>query len=145
MRTTRQLLMLAALAAVAAACAAPRATPRPAHGTFDPAQAKRTTAGALETVAKRGFELAFHDAPRGLILTRTKEGQAPCGRTECLVRDTYVIRLEEGHAVAVLTRQLFDAALRAWEPPAIPPISTPWRRTRSPSSPPSWPSRPRCG
>lgn len=120
MRSPRPLLLLPLVAALGGACAAARVTPRPAHGTYDPAQAKRTTERALEAVAARGFELAFHDAPRGLILTRTREGQATCGLNECLTRDTLVIRLEEGRAVAVLSRQLFDVALRSWEPPREP-------------------------
>ena len=40
-----------------------------------------------------------------------------CGLNECLTRDTFVVRLEDGRATAVLTRQLFDSALRAWESP----------------------------
>lgn len=111
------LLPLLALLGALDGCATPRVAPRPAHGTFPPSQAKGTTAGALEAVKARGFELAFHDAKRGLILTRTREGQASCGPTECLTRDTFVLRLEEGRAVAVLSRQIFDAALRSWEPP----------------------------
>jgi hypothetical protein len=111
---------LALLSVLASACAAPRVTPRPAHGTFDPVTAKATTERALQALKERGFELAFHDAARGLILTRTREGQAACGMGECLTRDTLILRLEGGHAVAVVTRQLFDPSLRFWEPPRTP-------------------------
>jgi hypothetical protein len=119
-RPRRPLLALLPLLAALAACATARVAPRPAHGTFPASQAKATTAGALEAVKARGFELAFHDAKRGLILTRTREGQASCGSSECLTRDTFVLRLEEGRAVVVLSRQIFDAALRSWEPPRSP-------------------------
>jgi hypothetical protein len=105
---------------VAAACATPRVTPRPAHASFDPLQAKDTTARALEAVKARGYELAFHDAARGLILTRTREGQVACGLNECLARDTLILRLDGGRAVAVLSRQLFDPSLRFWEAPRQP-------------------------
>jgi hypothetical protein len=118
---TPPLPLLAPIAALAAAlgCAAPRVTPRPAHGVFDP-KAKGTTERAVEAVKAKGFELAFHDTSRGLILTQTREGQVACGMNECLTRDTLVLRLENGHAVAVLSRQLFDGALRSWEPPRTP-------------------------
>lgn len=119
MRTAR-LTLLPLVAAALAACATPRVAPRPAHGSYDAGQAKRTTEAALEAVKARGFDLAFHDALRGLILTRTREGQAPCGVNECLTRDTYVIRLEDGRATAVLSRQLFDSALRSWDVPRDP-------------------------
>lgn len=117
---TRTLLAVLPLLASLGACAGARVTARPAHGSFDPAQAKQTTDRALAALKERGFELAFHDAQRGLILTRTREGQAVCGVNECLTRDTYVVRLEKGSAAAVLSRQLFDDALRAWEPPRAP-------------------------
>lgn len=123
MRTTVSPVLLALVLLVGAAgsgCAGPRVAPRPAHGTFDPTQLSKTTELALAAVKARGFELAFHDAQRGLILTRTREGQATCGATECLARDTYVIRLEQGNAVAVLSRERFDDALRAWERPHDP-------------------------
>lgn len=116
MRPARHDLLLTLLAC-GVACAAPRLTARPAHGTYDPAQGSRVTAGAISALTERGFELAFHDAKRGLILTRQREGQARWGGSEWLARDTFVIRLEEGRASAVLSRQLFDAALRAWEAP----------------------------
>jgi hypothetical protein len=116
----RPLLALLPLLAWLGACAGARVTPRPAHGTFDPAQGKQTTDRALAVLKERGFELAFHDALRGLILTRTREGQVACGPSECLTRDTYVVRLEKGSAAAVLSRQLFDDSLRAWEAPRAP-------------------------
>ncbi|HSN13243.1 MAG TPA: hypothetical protein VLT61_01340 [Anaeromyxobacteraceae bacterium] len=105
---------------LAAACATPRVTPRPAHASFDPLQSKATTNRALEAVKARGYELAFHDAARGLILTRTREGQVACGLNECLARDTLILRLDAGRAVAVLSRQLFDPSLRYWEAPRQP-------------------------
>lgn len=111
---------LALLSALASACAAPRVTPRPAHGAFEPLTAKATTERALQAVKARGFDLAFHDAARGLILTRTREGQVACSMGECLTRDTLIVRLEGGRAVAVLSRQLFDPSLRFWEPPRSP-------------------------
>ncbi|HSM92849.1 MAG TPA: hypothetical protein VLT47_08150 [Anaeromyxobacteraceae bacterium] len=112
--------LLALLFALSTACATPRVVPRPAHGVYDPGQGKATTARALAEVAARGFQLAFHDAARGLILTRTREGQAACGAGDCLARDTYVLRLDGGHAVAVLSRQIFDPSLRYWEGPRLP-------------------------
>ncbi len=111
---------LALLGCLAASCAAPRVTPRPAHGAFDQLTAKATTERALQAVKERGFELAFYDAPRGLILTRTREGQVACGIGECLGRDTLILKLEGGHAVAVLSRQLFDPSLRFWDAPRAP-------------------------
>jgi hypothetical protein len=117
MRSTTHPLRLVALLASLAACATARTSPRPAHGRFDPTQGKGIAAGALQAVKAAGFDLAFHDAQRGLILTRTREGQAACGRGECLTRDTFVVRLEAGGATAVLSRQVFDDALRAWESP----------------------------
>src|SRR5512133_1592797 len=105
---------------LAVACATPRVTPRPAHASFDPLQSKATTDRALEAVRARGYELAFHDAARGLILTRTREGQVTCGLNECLARDTLILRLDAGRAVAVLSRQLFDPSLRYWEAPRQP-------------------------
>lgn len=116
----RPFLALLPLLSALGACAGARLTPRPAHGTFDPAQGKQTTDRALAALQERGFELAFHDAQRGLILTRTREGQASWGGNEWLTRDTYVVRIEKGSAAAVLTRQLFDDALRAWEAPRAP-------------------------
>lgn len=113
--------LLAPIAALAAGCAgAPRTTARPAHGAFDPAQARRATDQAIDALKARGFELAFSDAKRGLILTRQREGQARCGASECLARDTFVVRLERGNATAVLSRLLFDAALRTWVSPHEP-------------------------
>jgi hypothetical protein len=116
----RPLLTLLPLLSALGGCAGARVTPRPAHGTFDPAQSERTTARALAALKERGFELAFHDAQRGLILTRTREGQASWGGSEWLTRDTYVVRIEKGSVAAVLTRQLFDDALRSWEAPRAP-------------------------
>lgn len=113
-------LIFPAIALLACGCATARVAPRPAHGKFNPATGAATAKRALQEVTKRGFDVAFNDTARGLILTKTRENQAPCGESSCLARDTLVLRLEGGNAVAVLSRRLFDPALRVWDVPRDP-------------------------
>jgi hypothetical protein len=112
---------LAIALALGAGCAAPRVTARPAHGTFAPDKATEIRARAVEDLRGRGYAIAFNDAMRGMILTQQLEGQATCGLSSCLSRDAVLLRFDKGMAIALIQRDLFDPALRQWDPPRDPP------------------------
>ncbi len=102
-----------------AACAGP-AVQRPAHGSFDDKTKREVWQRAIDACAQRGFEIGFADPSLGVLVTRDHETQAPCGETTCLAREALHLRLEAGHAVASLSRTVWDPVLKAWIPPADP-------------------------
>ncbi len=93
---------------------------RPAHASYEEKTKREIWARAVEAATKRGFDLGFADPSLGVLVTKEREGQAQCGETACLAREALYLRLENGHAVANLSRTTWDPTLRSWSPPADP-------------------------
>jgi len=109
MRTLRAVAAALALAG----CAGP-AVQRPAHGSYDAAFRLEVWQRAVTTLGAHGYELSFEDPALGVLLTRERESQAPCGETTCLSRETVYVRLDAGHLFVNVARTLWDTTRRGW-------------------------------
>jgi len=99
MRTLRAVAAALALAG----CAGPTVQ-RPAHGSYDAAFRLEVWQRAVMTLGAHGYELSFEDPALGVLVTRERESQAPCGETTCLSRETVYVRLDGGHLFVNVAR-----------------------------------------
>jgi hypothetical protein len=108
--------------AVAAALCACASTPEllPAHGVLANGAREPSWGRALEVVRERGDEVALADPSRGVLVTRPREREVPCGASTCRARDVLHLRIDEGRAAATVELRLWDPAARAWRPPSDP-------------------------
>jgi hypothetical protein len=113
----RRLLIAAALALAACGTAAPAL--RPAYGVLPAGERESAWARAQALLRERDDEVALGDPQRGVLVTRPREREVPCGAAPCRVREVLHLRIEDGRAAATLDRQLRDAA-GGWRAPANP-------------------------
>jgi len=108
-------------ACLAVACAGSRPERRPAYGAFDPVAYADAWRRSVEAVRAKGYELEMQDQPRGILVTKERELQAPCGAETCLSRERLYLRLTpSGQAIANLLREHWDVATRQWSASADP-------------------------
>ncbi|HET9596865.1 MAG TPA: hypothetical protein VFP65_14855 [Anaeromyxobacteraceae bacterium] len=109
------------VAALVIACSGSRPERRPAYGAFDQAAYADAWQRSVDAVRAQGFELEMQDQARGILVTRERELQAPCGAETCLSRERLYLRLTpSGQAIANLLREHWDVATRQWSPSADP-------------------------
>jgi hypothetical protein len=110
-------LALAATAATAAlaACAGDRPQRRSAHARFEKSTFDEAWQRSLEALSAQGYELELEDRARGILVTKERELQAPCGSETCLSRERAFLRLTDGgHGIANIQREHWDPAARRW-------------------------------
>jgi hypothetical protein len=108
-------------ACLALACAGSRPERRPAYGAFDPTAYAEAWRRSVDAVQSKGYELEMQDQARGILVTKERELQAPCGAETCLSRERLYLRLTPGgQAIANLVREHWDVATRQWSPSADP-------------------------
>lgn len=110
----RRLSLLAAVAAAVGCAASGPAQRRPVHGSFPSAALPATWERALEVVRAEGYEVGFADEARGIVVTKERELQAPCGEEQCLAREAVFLRLGGGQAMLSIHRETWDQASRRW-------------------------------
>jgi hypothetical protein len=94
--------------------------PRGARARFEPERFDAVFQGAIRAVRARGWAIASCDPVYGAIATATTETDAPCGASTCLARDMASVKLGFRRARVTLTREVWDATLRAWQVPDDP-------------------------
>jgi hypothetical protein len=128
-----RLFSVVASAIVAAACGhsptvvshlravdAPSQPPRAAREPFEPERFETVFEGAVRAVLARGYEIVSCDATSGVVNTARVEVDAPCGRSTCLAREFTSIKLGHRRVRVSVTREVWDATLRAWRAPEDP-------------------------
>jgi hypothetical protein len=85
-----------------------------ARARFDPGAFDVVFRDALRALNARGFDIAASDPDLGAIATAPAELDAPCRGTSCLARETAAIKLGYRQARVTVTREVWDATLRAW-------------------------------
>jgi hypothetical protein len=125
-RLSASIVLLAALASAgcassqcrsfgSAAASAERARPHPgARAGFAPPKFEEVFAAAVDLVHDRGLEIAECQEWRGALTTVPVEIDARCGGSTCLARDTTRVKLGYRRARVVVTREVWDAAIRGW-------------------------------
>ena len=130
----RASLVLAAMAAVTAAAGCAPASHAylraPAHvraelppgsrARFEPERFDMVFQSAVRAVRARGYEIVSCDPMFGAIATARTELDAPCGASTCLAREVASVKLGYRRARVTLTREVWDATLRAWRAPDDP-------------------------
>ncbi len=119
-------------ASLALACAGSRPERRPAYGSYDPAAYAEAWQRSLDSVRAQGYELEMQDQARGILVTRERELQAPCGAETCLSRERLYLRLTPGgQAIANVLREHWDVATRQWTPSTDPTSITAVEKTQA--------------
>jgi hypothetical protein len=109
----------AAAALALAACGAGAPALRPAYGVLPGGQRDGAWARAQALLRERDEEVALGDPQRGVLVTRLRERDVPCGAASCRVREVLHLRIEDGRAAATLDRQHRDPA-GGWRAPSSP-------------------------
>jgi hypothetical protein len=121
-----------ATALLALACAAAKVERRPAYGAFAKEAYDDTWRRSLKALEAQGYELEMQDQGRGILVTKERELQAPCGLEICLSRERVYLRLTSGgQAIANLLREHWDVAARRWTPSADPASIAAVEKTQS--------------
>jgi hypothetical protein len=108
-------------ACLALACAGSKPERRPAYGAFEQAAYADAWRRSVDAVLAQGYELEMQDQARGILVTKERELQAPCGAETCLSRERLYLRLTQGgQAIANVLREHWDVATRQWSPSADP-------------------------
>ncbi|HEX9290612.1 MAG TPA: hypothetical protein VF904_13895 [Anaeromyxobacteraceae bacterium] len=113
---------LTTLAIVALACAPSRVQRRPAFGEFTRGSFEEVWNRSVHALESQGYQLEMQDKPRGILVTRDRELQAPCGAESCLSRERVFLRLTgAGQAILNIQREHWDPASRRWNAAAEKP------------------------
>lgn len=116
----RSAVACAACALALAACGAGSPALRPAYGVLPGGQRDAAWARAQALLRERDDEIALGDPQRGVLVTRPRERDVPCGAAPCRVREVLHLRIEDGRAAATLDRQHRDPAAGGWRAPSSP-------------------------
>jgi hypothetical protein len=99
---------------------APSQPPRAAREPFEPERFEIVFEGAVRAVLARGYEIVACDPVSGVVTTALVEVDAPCGRSTCLAREFTSIKLGHRRVRVTVTREVWDATVRAWRAPEDP-------------------------
>jgi hypothetical protein len=106
---------LATIAVLALACAPGRVERRPAYGRFAGDGFDDVWTRSVRAIEGQGYQLEMQDRARGILVTRDRELQAPCGAETCLSRERVFVRLTgAGQAILNIQREHWDPAARRW-------------------------------
>jgi len=106
---------LIAAALSVASCASPAAVRRPAHGTFPRESRGEVWKRLLHVIESQGYAVLLDDEARGIIATRERELERPCGGGTCLARQALRVRLTgDGQVTLAVFRENWDPDGRRW-------------------------------